>query len=58
VIAASVVRGLTASLCATAIVYALTRMLYKTGVEIIVDPRFKLELYLARQDDLGPGGKA
>ena len=34
--------------------HAWVRMLYQPGVEITLDPHFRLELYLARQDDRLP----
>ena len=34
--------------------HGLSRMLYQPGVEIAFDPRFRLELYVARQDDRLP----
>ena len=34
--------------------HGLSRMLYQPGVEIAIDSHFRLELYLARQDDRLP----
>ena len=34
--------------------HGLSRMLYQPGAEIALDPQFRLELYLARQDDRLP----
>ena len=35
-----------------------SRMLYQPGVEVTLDPRFRVELYVARQNDRLPAPKS